>query len=107
MTQDPEDALAQEAVEGRVRIKQRRPRFTTWTKRQDDHLLDARRRGLSFGQIAPQIGKSRCAAIARFHRLTAHSFPSDLKRGCYIVNPRRGQRVKSVPIPPDAQHLGG
>lgn len=95
------DTLAQDIVEGRL-SKQKRHRPTTWTKEQDDYLLDARRRGLSFGRLAPKIGKSRCAAIARFHRLTAHSFPSDLKRGKYIVNPRQGQSIA-----PDAHTFGG
>ncbi len=52
-----------------------------WTDAEDDKLIELRGMGCSFGQIAlVMTDRSRCALIARYHRILGHMFPSDIGR---------------------------
>jgi hypothetical protein len=51
-----------------------------WTNEMDRRLLRGVERGLSRGQMAKELGVSRSAAIARYHRLQGIVFQSDRKR---------------------------
>lgn len=77
MTQDPEDALAQEAVEGRARLRLLPP-------------IDVQ---LNADQSRPEFpSKGRIAKVVRVGKVVP--LPREIPFG-------------DDPIPPDAQHLGG
>lgn len=51
-----------------------------WDKSLDEKLLQLRERGLSFAELAPELGVSRSAAIGRFQRIQGRVFPSEVAR---------------------------
>ena len=51
-----------------------------WTRDMDRKLLRGVERGLSRGRMAKELGVSRSAAIARYHRIKGVVFESDRKR---------------------------
>ena len=71
------------SLANQLSLRQRSPGKLTmlmWTDRLDAKLLKLKKDGLSFAEIAEQMGITRNAALGRFQRLNGVVFPSQLER---------------------------